>query len=82
MIKSSRSGVGKTLYKLRGERALKALNKANINIESVTIPLQEKSVDLHYVMAKLLKHSLKPSELAARIFHFDISHEVICLHLF
>ncbi|XP_053396012.1 E3 ubiquitin-protein ligase rnf213-alpha-like [Mercenaria mercenaria] len=76
VIKSWRSGVGKSLFKSRKERAVLALNAKEVNEESVTIPLQEKDVDLHYVIERLLDHTPKANELTARLFHIDVSHEV------
>ncbi|XP_053396339.1 E3 ubiquitin-protein ligase rnf213-alpha-like isoform X2 [Mercenaria mercenaria] len=76
VIKSWRAGVGKTLYKQRREDKLSRLNKGNVISEPVSIPLQEKTIDLHNVIQRLLKHTTHPGEVAARLFHIDVSHEV------
>lgn len=76
VIKSWRAGVGKTLFKERREDELSRLNRGTVQYETVSIPLQEKHVDLHYVIGRLLEHTTRPGEIAARLFHIDVSHEV------
>ena len=43
---------------------------------SVSIPLQDKSVDESAVLNRLLKNIVAPDEQKACIFHIDIAHEV------
>ncbi|XP_060586365.1 E3 ubiquitin-protein ligase rnf213-alpha-like [Ruditapes philippinarum] len=76
VIKSWRAGVGKTLYKNRRETDVSRLNKGSVNTETVSIPLQEKTINLHYVIKRLLEHTAKPGEITARLFHIDVAHEV------
>ncbi|XP_053390338.1 E3 ubiquitin-protein ligase rnf213-alpha-like, partial [Mercenaria mercenaria] len=76
VVKSWRAGVGKTLYKQRREDRVSGLNRGNVKSETVSIPLQEKTIDLHYVIKRLLEHTTHPGEDAARLFHIDVSHEV------
>jgi hypothetical protein len=77
VIKSKRAGVGKSLFKKRREEDISGLNTSMVvRQHAVTIPLQEKTIDLHFVIEKLLEHTLKPNEDAARLFHIDVSHEV------
>ncbi|XP_060597666.1 E3 ubiquitin-protein ligase rnf213-alpha-like [Ruditapes philippinarum] len=76
VIKSWRPGVGKTLFMNRKGQTLKILNSADVNTEIITIPLQEKEIDIHYVIERLFNRSIYPKELAARLFHIDISNEV------
>lgn len=80
-MKSSRAGVGKTLYK---RRMVEELHKLNPKLqkrykEEITIPLQEKCVDVTIVMATLLKETLPPRHREPRLFHIDISFEVFGL---
>ncbi|XP_060597648.1 E3 ubiquitin-protein ligase rnf213-alpha-like, partial [Ruditapes philippinarum] len=76
VIKSWRAGVGKTLYKNRRETDVSRLNKRAVNTVTVSIPLQEKTIDLHYLIERLLEHTAKPDEVTARLFHIDVAHEV------
>ncbi|XP_053396335.1 E3 ubiquitin-protein ligase rnf213-alpha-like isoform X2 [Mercenaria mercenaria] len=76
VIKSWRAGVGKTLFKHRREEELSSLNRVEVRSDTVSIPLQEKTIDLHYVIQRLLEHTTRPEEVTARLFHIDVSHEV------
>ncbi|XP_053396010.1 E3 ubiquitin-protein ligase rnf213-alpha-like [Mercenaria mercenaria] len=76
VIKSWRAGVGKTLFKHRREEELSSLNSVAVRSDTVSIPLQEKTIDLHYVIQRLLEHTTRPEEVTARLFHIDVSHEV------
>ncbi|XP_053396009.1 E3 ubiquitin-protein ligase rnf213-alpha-like [Mercenaria mercenaria] len=76
VIKSWRAGVGKTLFKHRREEELSSLNRGAVRSDTVSIPLQEKTIDLHYVIQRLLEHTTRPEEVTARLFHIDVSHEV------
>ncbi|KAL4233165.1 hypothetical protein ACF0H5_007850 [Mactra antiquata] len=75
VIKSWRAGVGKSLYKTRREDDLSKLN-GSVQHQSVSIPLQERNLNVHYVIQRLLEHSIHPDATAARLFHIDVSHEV------
>ena len=76
VIKSKRAGVGKTLYKERRERQLGQVAKGQEH-DSVTVPLQEKKINLDAFIKILLEHTKEPGAPVSRIFHLDISHEVI-----
>jgi len=78
LVKSSRAGVGKTLYVRRSEEKLRKLNKstANLVVERVSIPLQEKDVDLNDVIGRFLLHVTDPHIATTRLFHINIAHEV------
>ncbi|XP_060561077.1 E3 ubiquitin-protein ligase RNF213-like, partial [Ruditapes philippinarum] len=76
VIKSWRAGVGKTLFKHRREEELSRLNRGPVKSNTVSIPLQEKTIDLHYVIERLLEHTTQPGEITARLFHIDVAHEV------
>jgi hypothetical protein len=77
LIKSWRAGVGKSLFKTRQEEKLLALNKdIEVRRDVVSIPLHEKTVDMHNIIQKLLEYTHTPSEMTARLFHIDIAHEV------
>ena len=76
VIKSWRAGVGKTLFKHRREEELSGLYRGTVKSDTVSIPLQEKTIDLHYVIERLLEHTTRPGEVTARLFHIDVSHEV------
>ncbi|XP_053396356.1 E3 ubiquitin-protein ligase rnf213-alpha-like [Mercenaria mercenaria] len=75
LIKSWRAGVGKTLFKKRQEEQLLSL-KTVVSPSSITIPLHEKTINMHYVLQRLLEHTTKPEEVTARLFHIDVAHEV------
>ena len=64
------------MYKRRRESDVARLNKRGVKTDTVSIPLQEKTIDLHYVIERLLEHTTRPGELTARLFHIDVSHEV------
>ncbi|XP_053396011.1 E3 ubiquitin-protein ligase rnf213-alpha-like [Mercenaria mercenaria] len=76
IIKSWRAGVGKTLFKRKKSKELLSLNDDSVSTDIVTIPLQEKHVDIHYVIERLLNHTSMPGDQAVKLFHIDISHEV------
>lgn len=78
MVKSSRAGVGKTLYIKRREEELMQLNNETRTVicMRITIPLQEKHVNHEYVTKRLLENVTEPLEKTNRIFHIDIAHEV------
>ena len=76
VIKSWRAGVGKTLFKQRRERELDRITKGQQHY-SVTVPLQEKKINLDAFIKILLKHTKEPGAHVSRIFHLDISHEVV-----
>ncbi|XP_052243691.1 E3 ubiquitin-protein ligase rnf213-alpha-like [Dreissena polymorpha] len=79
IVKSSRAGVGKSLYVKRRAEALSiqfGQKLKNLDTKLVSIPLQEKNIDIHEVIQILLVHTPTPGIKTARIFHIDISHEV------
>ncbi|KAH3727158.1 hypothetical protein DPMN_053084, partial [Dreissena polymorpha] len=76
VIKSSRSGVGKSLYVKRCAEQMAHLLGSKLETKVVTIRLQEKYIDLHEVTQILIEQTPTPGKATARIFHIDISHEV------
>ncbi|KAH3735719.1 hypothetical protein DPMN_042254 [Dreissena polymorpha] len=79
IVKSSRAGVGKSLYVKRRAEALSiqfGQKLKNLDTKLVSIPLQEKNIDIDDVIQILLLHTPTPGMKTARIFHIDISHEV------
>ncbi|XP_070197743.1 E3 ubiquitin-protein ligase rnf213-alpha-like isoform X2 [Littorina saxatilis] len=84
VVKSSRSGMGKTLYKKRLVTKLRALlgedeDKPN-DMEGeklhVTVPLYEKHVDSKDVADTLLQYMPPSCHSHARLIHLDIAYEV------
>ena len=67
--------MGKTLYKERRERQL-GMTAMGQEHYSVTVPLQEKKINLDAFIKVLLRHTTEPGAPVSRIFHLDISHEV------
>ena len=83
VVRSERAGVGKTLYVRRQDECLQSQVRRcppRLITERVTIPLQEKTINMQTVTQRLLEHTQNPDVNTARIFHIDISHEA-CLHL-
>ncbi|KAH3728508.1 hypothetical protein DPMN_054465, partial [Dreissena polymorpha] len=79
IVKSSRAGVGKSLYVTRRSETLIAhlgSKSKHLDIKLVTIPLQEKHINMHDVIQTLIRHTSTPGKATAIIFHIDISHEV------
>ncbi|PVD28712.1 hypothetical protein C0Q70_11306 [Pomacea canaliculata] len=80
VVKSQRSGVGKTLYKQRLVDQLLKCHPANSQSErsnlSVTIPLHTYRVQTQDVADILLKQTLETGDILPRIIHLDISYEV------
>jgi len=82
VVRSERAGVGKTLYVRRQDEFLQSQVRRrhrNLITERVSIPLQEKTINLQTVTQRLLEHTPDPDENTARIFHIDISHEACVL---
>ena len=77
-VTSNRAGLGKTLYKRNLSQKLKSSNRDG-QVYDVCIPLQQRAVDVTYVMDILQGHLYHPSITRARILHIDISPEVKCL---
>lgn len=78
VIRSSRGGVGKSLFK---SRMVDSLTECLPNIErtrpiGVTIPLHEKKINVDKMIEVLLRETSPPEWYEPRIFHLDISHEV------
>lgn len=77
VIKSSRAGVGKTLYKNRLVEKLQQSFPRAIKRKVVhSIPLHGKSVDVSRVVGKLLDDTPEPGKGIPRIIHFDVAYEV------
>ncbi|XP_052808691.1 E3 ubiquitin-protein ligase rnf213-alpha-like isoform X2 [Mya arenaria] len=79
VIKSTRAGVGKTLFVHRKDEAVQAqIHRKNksVDTQKVSIPLQEKVINLHSFIQRLLEHTPDPQKQSARIFHLNINHEV------
>ena len=76
VIKSERTGMGKSLYIRRLTRKLrKKLEHPASYPLCVTIPIHGPNVDLDVVMKSLLHHA-KPVDPPPQIFHFDIAPTV------
>ncbi|XP_052217509.1 E3 ubiquitin-protein ligase rnf213-alpha-like [Dreissena polymorpha] len=77
LIKSSRAGVGKSLYVKRvGERLVSDAAKHNVEATLERIPLQEKRININEMVQQFLEHTHVPGSKSARLFHIDISTEV------
>ncbi|XP_052808680.1 E3 ubiquitin-protein ligase rnf213-alpha-like isoform X1 [Mya arenaria] len=79
VIKSTRAGVGKTLFVHRKDEAVQAqIYRKNklVDTRKVSIPLQEKVINLHSFIQRLLEHTPDPRKHSARIFHLNMNHEV------
>ena len=79
VIKSHRSGVGKTLKVIGlGEqiKKMKNLTQAYNGPLLVSIPLHCRRIDQTSVLMNLLEYTLEPQQKVSRIFHIDIAHEV------
>ncbi|XP_070188878.1 E3 ubiquitin-protein ligase rnf213-alpha-like [Littorina saxatilis] len=76
VVKSNRSGVGKTLYKQRLTDRLKRNLRRERRPVSITIPLHGRVADTEDMAACLLPHTLHPGDVLPRIVHLDISYEV------
>ncbi|XP_061169142.1 E3 ubiquitin-protein ligase RNF213-like [Saccostrea echinata] len=79
IIKSWRSGVGKTLYK---KRLVEKLNLTHKKLDrggratTITIPIHEKRIEVDEIMSVLLQNTSPTMKTEPRIFHIDLSHEV------
>ncbi|XP_070190023.1 E3 ubiquitin-protein ligase rnf213-alpha-like [Littorina saxatilis] len=76
VVRSKRSGVGKTLYKQRLTAKLKRTVPRERRPVSITIPLHGRVADTEDMAACLLPHTLHPGDVLPRIVHLDISYEV------
>ncbi|XP_052215091.1 E3 ubiquitin-protein ligase rnf213-alpha-like isoform X2 [Dreissena polymorpha] len=77
LVKSNRAGVGKSLYVKRvGERLVTKANELKLETNLVSIPLQEKRINIDEVVKVLKKHTPLPGVKYPRLFHIDISTEV------
>ncbi|XP_052242488.1 E3 ubiquitin-protein ligase rnf213-alpha-like, partial [Dreissena polymorpha] len=79
LITSRRAGNGKSLYVKRNAEKFKARfgpKSEQLETVLVTIPLQEKQIDVNEVIQTLSKFTPIPEKTTPRIFHIDISHEV------
>ncbi|XP_076466869.1 E3 ubiquitin-protein ligase rnf213-alpha-like [Babylonia areolata] len=77
VVKSSRSGVGKTLYKQRVTSRLRRCLPGEQRPVSITIPLHGRLADTADIAACLLQHTLDPSDVLPRVVHLDISYQVL-----
>ena len=79
MVKSWRAGVGKTLHKKRLTEKLHSLHAgvARTKKAVVSIPLHEREINIDDIMNVLLQNTLHPGKIEPRLFHIDLSHEVI-----
>ena len=84
VVKSWRAGVGKTLHKKRLTEKLHTLHTgvARSKKAVVSIPLHEREINIDDIMNVLLQNTLHPGKIEPRIFHIDLSHEVIVSWLF
>ncbi|KAK7107714.1 hypothetical protein V1264_015588 [Littorina saxatilis] len=76
VVKSNRSGVGKTLYKQRLTTNLQHNFQQERRPVSITIPLHGRVADTEDMAACLLAHTLHPGDVLPRIVHLDISYQV------
>lgn len=79
VVKSWRAGVGKTLHKKRLTEKLHSLHTgvARTKKAVVSIPLHEREINIDDIMNVLLQNTLHPGKIEPRLFHIDLSHEVI-----
>ena len=79
VVKSWRAGVGKTLHKKRLTEKLHSLHAgvARTKKAVVSIPLHEREINIDDIMNVLLQNTLHPGKIEPRLFHIDLSHEVI-----
>ena len=79
VIRSDRTGMGKSLYVSRLEKKLKKKYKKEVKFPlRVIIPIHGPDVDLDAVMRHLQEHMINvdPINPPAQIFHFDIAPSV------
>ncbi|XP_076466247.1 E3 ubiquitin-protein ligase rnf213-alpha-like [Babylonia areolata] len=77
VVKSSRSGVGKTLCKQRVTSRLRRCLPGEQRPVSITIPFHGRLADTADMAACLLQHTLDPSAVLPRVVHLDISYQVL-----
>lgn len=76
VIRSERTGMGKSLYVKRLTRKLEKKLKLPMTYQlCVTIPIHGPNVDLDIVMKSLQQHA-NPVDPPPQIFHFDIAQTV------
>ena len=76
MIRSERTGMGKSLYIKRMTKTLKKKFKSPIkHPPCVTIPIHGPNVDFDEVMRSLLRYA-NPRDPFPQIFHFDVAPSV------
>ncbi|KAK3585590.1 hypothetical protein CHS0354_036776 [Potamilus streckersoni] len=76
IVKSSRAGMGKSLYVKRRVEDLSSQNPNRGKQSHVTVPLQDRDINISMVTQILLRYMQSPRDSSPRIFHLDISHEV------
>ena len=81
VIRSERTGMGKSLYVRRMTKMLKEKLKEQVTYPlCVTIPIHGPNIDFDKVMKSLLHHA-NPIEPFSQIFHFDVAPSVRLLHI-
>lgn len=81
VVRSTRSGAGKSLYVKRRVEELQACTKSTLPL-SVSLPLHTRDVDFRYITKHLIPYVEDTESQHARIFHIDITSEVcICCYL-
>ncbi|KAL3881537.1 hypothetical protein ACJMK2_027969, partial [Sinanodonta woodiana] len=76
IVMSSRAGMGKSLYVKRRVEDLASQNPVRGKQYHVTVPLQERAINISMVTQILLSYMQSLRDTTPRIFHLDISHEV------
>lgn len=74
-MKSWRAGIGKTLFKDRMVEGLSQMIGGEVT--STSIPVHHKILNSDEIMEIFEKETLSKKKQSQRIFHIDISHEVI-----
>ncbi len=75
MVRSTRAGMGKSLYCQRRAAEMRMKNP-NDDDTFVTLSLHKTSVNQGEVLASLIQYIPEPGQDIQRIFHIDIAHEV------
>ncbi|XP_052809493.1 E3 ubiquitin-protein ligase rnf213-alpha-like [Mya arenaria] len=76
VVKSTRAGMGKSLYAERLTSQLATLKKrSDTDSRRITIPLQEKAVNSFAISEQLLQNTTCPERSTTNIFHLDVYPE-------
>ncbi|WAR08837.1 RN213-like protein [Mya arenaria] len=82
VVKSTRAGMGKSLYAERLTSQLATLKKrSDTDSRRITIPLQEKAVNSFAISEQLLQNTTCPERSTTNIFHLDVYPEVSVIKL-